>query len=234
MLTFFDFLLHKDAVATDVHATRALGDADERKRKPRKVSPTAKLPVTDMTAAALAEAGQRPIDKVGARHSRADMAMLQAIHDHACGLGASCLPDGSDGGQDDVERDADWSIPLTVAKADPDKQLIFGWASIVEKGGKPVVDKQGDIIPVEELEKAAYDFVLHSRQNDDRHIGGPTGRCVESMVFTKDKQQALGIDLGKVGWWVGFKVDDDDLWAAHKRGERPEFSIGGGAVRESV
>jgi hypothetical protein len=195
MLSFFDFLMRKDAVAADVHATTALGDA-ERKRKPRKISPTTKLPVTDMTAAAMAEAARQSVDE--------------------------------------VERNADWSMPLTIAKADPDKRLIFGWASVVEKAGLPVIDKQGDIIPVEELEKAAYDFVLHSRQNDDRHAGGPTGRCIESIVFTKDKQQALGIDLGKVGWWVGFKVDDDALWAAHKRGERPEFSIGGGAVREVV
>jgi hypothetical protein len=33
-----------------------------------------------------------------------------------------------------------------------------------------------------------------------------------------------------VGWWTGFKVDSPALWAAHKRGERPEFSIGGKAV----
>jgi len=41
-------------------------------------------------------------------------------------------------------------------------------------------------------------------------------------------------DQGRVidGWWVGFLVDDDGVWEAHKRGERPEFSIGGRAKRE--
>ena len=127
-----------------------------------------------------------------------------------------------------------WTVPFAVMKMDPDQCLIFGWASVIERDGIAIIDKQGDIIPAEELEKAAYDFVLYSREHDDLHNGGPTGRCVESMVFTIDKQQALGVDLGKVGWWVGFKVDDPALWEAHKRGERPEFSIGGSAYRQQV
>ena len=52
------------------------------------------------------------------------------------------------------------------------------------------------------------------------------------MVFTRQKQEALGIDLGKVGWFVGFKVDDADVWAKIKSGERPMFSIAGKAKRE--
>ena len=125
---------------------------------------------------------------------------------------------------------ASWQIPLEIKKFDPDKQLIFGWASVVEKDGKAIIDKQGDVIPVEELENGAYDFVLNSRSGGDMHARPNLARLVESMVFTKDKQKALGIDLGQVGWWTGFKVHDDELWAAHKRGERPEFSIGGSAI----
>lgn len=127
-----------------------------------------------------------------------------------------------------------WSLPLTIAKIDADQRLIFGWASVVEKNGEAVIDSQGDIILPDDLEKAAYDFVLYYRENDDMHTQDVTGRCIESMVFTKQKQQALGVDLGKVGWWVGFRVDNDALWEAHKRGDRPEFSIGGMGVREKV
>ena len=58
------------------------------------------------------------------------------------------------------------------------------------------------------------------------------GRCVESMMFTKQKQDSLGIDLGLIGWWVGFKVDDVGVWKRIKAGELPEFSIGGKASRE--
>ena len=131
-------------------------------------------------------------------------------------------------------KDDSFSIPLAITKFDPDQQLIFGWASVVEEDGNLVVDKQGDVILPEDLEKAAYDFVLYARKHGDMHDRVGTGRMIESMVFTKDKQEALGINIGKVGWWVGFKVDDDELWAAHKRGERPEFSIGGTGTRKEL
>ena len=127
-----------------------------------------------------------------------------------------------------------WSIPFTVAKADPDQRLIFGWASVVEQDGQLVIDKQGDIILPEDLEKAAYDFVLYARKHGEMHDRIGTGQLVESMVFTREKQAALGVDLKKVGWWVGFKVNDDKTWAAHKRGELPEFSIGGSGRRVEV
>jgi len=125
-------------------------------------------------------------------------------------------------------------IPFTVEKADSDKQMLFGWASVVEKDGKIIVDKQGDMIAPETLEDGAYDYVLHARDHGHMHENIGTGRLIESMVFTKEKQTALGIDLGKVGWWIGFKVDDPEVWAAHKRGDLPEFSIGGRALREEV
>ena len=44
---------------------------------------------------------------------------------------------------------------------------------------------------------------------------------------SKEKQDALGIDLGFVGWWGGFEVHDDAMWAKIKTGEYESFSIGG-------
>ena len=163
-------------------------------------------------------------------------ALVQVMHDCACAIGAQCR---------DVEQDAQtkkrddspagggdsWAIPFKVTKADPEQQLIFGWASVVEENGRLIIDKQGDAILPADLEKAAYDFVLYARQHGEMHKQIGTGRLVESVVFTTEKQVALGISLGKVGWWVGFKVDDQDTWAAHKRGELPEFSIGGSGRR---
>jgi hypothetical protein len=129
------------------------------------------------------------------------------------------------------ERDlvATWEIPFNFAKADPEQRLIFGWAVTATKDGRLVIDKQDDMIAVPELEKAAYDFVLYSRDHGTLHLRKGTGRLVESMVFTKEKQVILGIDLGKESWWTGFRVDDPEVWERHKRGELPEFSIGGAA-----
>jgi hypothetical protein len=124
----------------------------------------------------------------------------------------------------------DWTMPLDIRKADPDQQLVFGWASVIEKNGVMVTDKQGDQIPVSAMEPAAYDFVLNSRDLGHMHESTGHGRLVESMMFTVEKQQALGIDLGMVGWWTGFFVECPDLWKAYRDGHRPEFSIGGSAV----
>ncbi|HZT90295.1 MAG TPA: XkdF-like putative serine protease domain-containing protein [Stellaceae bacterium] len=139
-----------------------------------------------------------------------------------------------------VKRDAGWRLPFEVRKAEPEQQLIFGWASVVTKNGELVVDKQQDVIEPAELEKAAYEFVLYSRAQGDMHEKVGVGRMIESMVFTKEKQDALGIvvkdEAGRQieGWWIGFKVDDPGVWAAHKQGERPEFSIGGMAVSQEA
>lgn len=130
--------------------------------------------------------------------------------------------------------DSDWCVPFEIKKADPDQRLVFGWASVVTKDGKVIVDKQGDIIEPSEIEHAAYDFVLYARDMGDMHTRKGVGRLVESMVFTREKQDTLGINLGMEGWWVGFRCDDEGLWATIKRGEKPEFSIGGTAVPTEI
>ena len=79
---------------------------------------------------------------------------------------------------------------------------------------KPIIDKQDDVIMPEDLEKAAYDFVLYSRDQGDMHEQKGVGRLIESMVFTKQKQDLLGIDLGLQGWFVGFRVDSPAVWKA--------------------
>lgn len=121
---------------------------------------------------------------------------------------------------------------FAIVKLDPDKQMIFGWASVSAIDGVDVVDKQEDIIPIEELEDAAYDFVLYSRDQGDMHAKRGVGRLIEAMVFTPEKAKhglVAKNEKGQTisGLWVGFRVEDPEVWAAHKRGDRPEFSIGG-------
>lgn len=128
----------------------------------------------------------------------------------------------------------EWHLPFKVSKSVPDKRQIFGWASIATIKGKLVTDYQDDRIRPEVLEKAAYDFVLFHRNQGHMHDITGVGRMIESMMFTTEKQQVLGIDLGKEGWWLGFQVDHDPTWEAIKRGDLPEFSIGGRAIRVEV
>lgn len=122
-----------------------------------------------------------------------------------------------------------------IEKTDDDQRLVFGWASVaVGDDGAPVVDHDGDIIPVQELEKAAYDFVLHSGQASDAHERAGIGQLVESMVITDEKRDRMGFGKGRSGWWVGFKVHDDKVWKLVKSGDYSEFSIEGEAQSETI
>lgn len=114
-----------------------------------------------------------------------------------------------------------------VQKADSDLRQVFGFFSIVETDNVPVIDSQGDVIVPLDMEKAIYKYVKFSGMGDDRHDGRCKAKLIESMWFSKEKQQALGIDLGFVGWWGGFEVHDDVLWAKIQTGEYESFSIGG-------
>lgn len=114
-----------------------------------------------------------------------------------------------------------------IQKTDDALRQVFGFFSVVETDGVPVIDSQGDVIVATDMEKAIYRYVKFSGMGDDRHDGRCKAKLIESMWFSKEKQQALGIDLGYVGWWGGFEVHDDVMWAKIKTGEYQSFSIGG-------
>ena len=105
-----------------------------------------------------------------------------------------------------------------------------------DEGGNQTEDHSGDQLEPEELESAAYQFVELYREGGEMHERGGCAVLVESMVFTKEKQQALGIPDGTlpVGWWIGFKVTDEDVWSKVKNGTYPMFSIEGTAIREEI
>lgn len=130
-----------------------------------------------------------------------------------------------------VEKMTDIQLTAKIEKVNEDQNLVFGWFSIIEKDGKSVVDSQGDVITEEELEKAMYDFVLNARDAGEMHMRKDAGKLVECMVFTKEKQDLMGIDLGFIGAWGGFRLDDD-TFAKVKSGQYSMFSIGGRGTRE--
>ena len=124
-----------------------------------------------------------------------------------------------------------------IAKSDEEKRLAFGWASVaVEENGAELEDLAGDIIPPEELERAAYNFVLKYREGGEMHERGDCAVMVESMVFTPEKLRLLGLkpDALPTAWWLGFYVTDDAVWEKVKSGEYTMFSIEGEARREPV
>lgn len=117
-----------------------------------------------------------------------------------------------------------------IMKSDDEKMLAFGWASVSMRiDGEVIEDWQKDIVEPEELEKAAYEFVLLYREGGEMHERGGAAVLIESVVFTEEKMQAMGIPVGTlpVGWWIGFKVLDEDVWEKVKDGTYSMFSIEG-------
>lgn len=136
-----------------------------------------------------------------------------------------------------VEEASKMEIRGTFSKVDQEKRLAFGWASVAEEGGAVLVDKQGDTLHVETLEVAVYDYNRRSRAADEMHERIVEDvELVESMMFTPEKIEKMGLDPASVpvGWWVGYYVGDDDLWDGVKAGKRTMFSIRGRGTREEV
>ncbi len=124
-----------------------------------------------------------------------------------------------------------------IVKSNDEKMLAFGWANVsVRVDGELIEDWQADIIEPEELENAAYEYVLLYREGGEMHERGGAAILIESVVFTEEKMQAMGIPAGTlpVGWWIGFKVLDEDVWEKVKDGTYPMFSIEGEAERAEV
>ncbi len=121
-----------------------------------------------------------------------------------------------------------------IMKSDDEKMLAFGWASVsMRVGGEVIEDWQGDIIEPAELEAAAYEYVRLYGEGGEMHERGGVAVLIESAVFTEEKMEAMGIPAGTlpVGWWIGFKVLDKEVWEKVKDGTYPMFSIEGEAER---
>lgn len=134
-----------------------------------------------------------------------------------------------------VFKDQDFDI----RKTNEDKKLVFGWALVsATSDGQQIIDHQGDIVDQEDLEEGAYEYVLNFRDAGEEHNGSlrKKARMVESVVFTEEKLQAMGIPSGTVpyGWWIGFYVDDDRTWELIKDGTYKMFSVEGKAIREPI
>lgn len=100
----------------------------------------------------------------------------------------------------------------------------------------PKTDLQGDRVELQELEDAAYHFVLTSRRGDVNHDEQPVAALVESFLVTPEKLGLMGLseeEAARVnkGWWLGFRVDDATMDRV-EAGELEMFSIGGHGRRE--
>ena len=124
-----------------------------------------------------------------------------------------------------------------ITKMDDERRLVFGWANVaVRASGQQIIDHGDDLIDVEDLEEAAYQFVLDFRLSGAMHEGEVVGHMIESFMVTPEKVAAVGLPPNALpfGWWVGFWIKDDEAWAKIKRGDYRMFSIQGICYPEEV
>jgi hypothetical protein len=124
-----------------------------------------------------------------------------------------------------------------IVKTDPHRRMVYGWAYVAkDANGAQVIDHSGDVIDdPEELEKAAVDFVVNSRNGDSDHDNKPKAVLVESLYLDKAKAESMGLDCPvPTAWWVGFRINDEPMWQRVLKGELTSFSIGGSGLRTAL
>ena len=126
---------------------------------------------------------------------------------------------------------------------DDSNHCLFGMAYVAkELDGKQVYDHSGEFVKeenFEDLELATYLFNIAYRQSDIRHSCIAKGYLIDSMVFTREKVEAmrkaevLSGDIA-LGVWMGFWFPEDEDWNVIKEMESPMFSLYGTAIKELV
>jgi High potential iron-sulfur protein len=178
------------------------------------------------------------VNKAGARHSKADVGMIQTIHDQAVKLGASC--DGHDAfnemRDDDIEKRA---ASARICKLDESLGLVMGWAIISKINGEPYYDLNIDSdgtrtpehIPEDALLKASADFMESARPGNEMHMGPDKGMFVFALPWTTEIAKAYGYDNPPVtGLMVVYKPTPD-VFAKFRDGTYRGFSIQGRRVK---
>ena len=134
-------------------------------------------------------------------------------------------------------------VMFKVQKVEQDQHEVYGWLYVTNHpDGTQVVDRSGEFIRTETLERAVTKYMLEQRVGGSVHMRNEdgsvfqAGRIIASMVFTKRMCGALGIPDGVLpqGWFVGYKIDHEPTWEAIKSGTLTCFSIGGRAQRREV
>tara|TARA_Y100000034_G_scaffold92548_1_gene111886 strand:+ start:99 stop:1007 length:909 start_codon:yes stop_codon:yes gene_type:complete len=125
------------------------------------------------------------------------------------------------------------SLDVTIIKAEDDddeQRFVLGVVLVPD-----VQDLQDDIVSVDDVERAAHQFMLNKGCIGISHEDFPENACivVESSVARQDLMFET-LPVSKGSWMLGLKVISDDLWEQVKAGEFSGFSIGGEASRRQL
>lgn len=140
----------------------------------------------------------------------------------------------------DLVKDFDIELDEDLIKYDDEHNLVFGWGYISKtKEGVQSIDHSGDFVTdenFEDLELAVYAYNLIYRESDIGHTEKPSGNLIESVVFSKEKMEKMGIPPGILpqGIWVGYHFSNDEDYQMIKAMKKPMLSLFGKVQREYV
>lgn len=110
-----------------------------------------------------------------------------------------------------------------IMKANEFLGVIYGIASKAD-----FMDSEGDIIEIDELRKAAHDYISKSRNGNVDHKQGNVGEVVESLILDNDMVNAIKSNKIEEGSWIiGWKPYDPEIAKKASMGEYVGFSIEG-------
>jgi len=111
-----------------------------------------------------------------------------------------------------------------------DERYVFGVVLIPNE-----TDAQGDIYSVEDVRKAAHSFMENGQRSKIMHSGRPVqGITVLETYLSKQSETHAGETFPEGTWFLGVRVNNDDIWNAIKRGSFTGFSMGGTAIKEPL
>jgi hypothetical protein len=116
-------------------------------------------------------------------------------------------------------------IRMEVVRKSDELGIIWGYASVAD-----IEDLQGDTVPQAELVKAVYqfmqDYYAAAASIRDNHGDEPA-----PVVLVESTFHFVGM---KLRWYVGVKLNSEDLLESARKGEISGFSIGGWAQDEEA
>ena len=130
------------------------------------------------------------------------------------------------------------SHEIKLSAIDEERRIVYGAVLIPDKEIYRIDEETGEeyyiVFPKEVVMKAAHQYLIDGNQGNatvmhQRVVGGVS--VVESWLKEgqSDKSVSLGLnpDLPAFTWFVGQRIDNDEMWEKVKAGEVKAFSIEG-------
>jgi len=123
----------------------------------------------------------------------------------------------------------DGEFVVNKQSEDPERKV---WAAVLIPDE---TDKQGDLVPRPEIERAAHNYLKHYRKVDEDHdLVDGSGEPIESYVLKQetafDMPDGSGERTYPAGTWIMGVELTDEAWKRVESGELSGFSIYGGAA----